>query len=195
MEKVNYKKYITSNKWISLRRIIKEYNYYNCQLCGHPNSLEVHHMTYARLGHEHPDDLITLCRDCHQLAHDNNGVKLMRLVRSWWCKNLEAISANYLLKYKKIILPLSNYSNTGFSYGYCLNDYWNKMDYSYKEGHVYYSFFSFLDAINNAVVLAGKINEEGITSIPLASDVDLEIFYSKRLYMYRVIQFGILKYD
>jgi|SRR5215472_14775278 len=38
-----------------------------------PNAyrLEVHHLTYKRLGHEHPDDLIVLCPGCHAKAHDH----------------------------------------------------------------------------------------------------------------------------
>jgi hypothetical protein len=32
--------------------------------------LEVHHLTYERLGHERPDDLIVLCRMCHCEQHD-----------------------------------------------------------------------------------------------------------------------------
>lgn len=31
--------------------------------------LEVHHLTYERLGREHPDDLIVLCRACHAAQH------------------------------------------------------------------------------------------------------------------------------
>lgn len=29
--------------------------------------LEVHHKTYARYGHERPDDLVTVCRRCHDI--------------------------------------------------------------------------------------------------------------------------------
>lgn len=31
--------------------------------------LEVHHLTYDRIGNEHPDDLIVLCPQCHRKAH------------------------------------------------------------------------------------------------------------------------------
>lgn len=31
--------------------------------------LEVHHLSYARLGNEHPDDLIVLCPQCHAAVH------------------------------------------------------------------------------------------------------------------------------
>jgi hypothetical protein len=34
-----------------------------------PYRLDVHHLTYERLGHENPDDLIVLCSDCHCRVH------------------------------------------------------------------------------------------------------------------------------
>ena len=43
-----------------------------CQVCGAEAS-DVHHLTYARIYQELPEDLISLCRRCHQavteLAH------------------------------------------------------------------------------------------------------------------------------
>jgi len=38
--------------------------------------LDVHHLSYERLGNELPDDLMVLCRDCHDLIH---GKKLLNL--------------------------------------------------------------------------------------------------------------------
>ena len=35
----------------------------------HAYRLEVHHLSYARLGRELPDDLIVLCPACHAIAH------------------------------------------------------------------------------------------------------------------------------
>lgn len=35
----------------------------------HAYRLEVHHLTYERIGHEHPDDLIVLCPACHADVH------------------------------------------------------------------------------------------------------------------------------
>ena len=46
-----------------------------CQVCGHSNvPLEVHHNNYHRLGSELLEDLIVLCRDCHQLYHDHKNL-------------------------------------------------------------------------------------------------------------------------
>ena len=47
----------------------------HCECCGrffssHAPGLELHHLTYDRAyGEELPDDLMALCRDCHQGQH------------------------------------------------------------------------------------------------------------------------------
>lgn len=44
-----------------------------CQLTGATTNLEVHHITYDRLGNEDLSDLVLLCREAHQLVHDYYG--------------------------------------------------------------------------------------------------------------------------
>jgi 5-methylcytosine-specific restriction endonuclease McrA len=38
-------------------------------VCNATTSLDVHHRTYERFGHEDVDDLTVLCRTCHDLFH------------------------------------------------------------------------------------------------------------------------------
>ncbi len=46
-----------------------------CQVCNHgPDTLEVHHRTYERLGQELDEDLTVLCRACHGTFHDHRGL-------------------------------------------------------------------------------------------------------------------------
>ncbi len=40
-----------------------------CQACGGAERLEVHHLTYERLGYERLTDLMVLCHACHAEAH------------------------------------------------------------------------------------------------------------------------------
>ena len=43
-----------------------------CAVCGEPWTLrrgDLHHRNYDRLGHERFDDLIPLCRACHERVH------------------------------------------------------------------------------------------------------------------------------
>jgi hypothetical protein len=51
---------------------------YRCERCGSPGdarSLEVHHLTYERLGRELPEDLMVVCWPCHDIedAERANG--------------------------------------------------------------------------------------------------------------------------
>ena len=40
-----------------------------CERCGKRGRLDVHHVTYARLGREADGDLVALCRACHAAVH------------------------------------------------------------------------------------------------------------------------------
>jgi len=40
-----------------------------CQACGRRGPLDVHHLSYAHLGDERPDELIALCGPCHSRLH------------------------------------------------------------------------------------------------------------------------------
>lgn len=43
-----------------------------CGLCGGDSRpMDLHHVTYRRLGHERPSDLVPLHRACHQTIHQH----------------------------------------------------------------------------------------------------------------------------
>jgi 5-methylcytosine-specific restriction endonuclease McrA len=43
---------------------------YKCQMCSsHDATLDVHHNCYQNYGDERPEDLVVLCRSCHQKFH------------------------------------------------------------------------------------------------------------------------------
>jgi 5-methylcytosine-specific restriction endonuclease McrA len=43
---------------------------YRCQMCSsHDATLDVHHNCYQNYGDERPEDLVVLCRSCHQKFH------------------------------------------------------------------------------------------------------------------------------
>ncbi len=70
-----YERYLRSDWWLHRRREALFRAGQKCERCGWiepPRSrlrLEVHHLTYVRLGREWPDDLVVLCPDCHATAH------------------------------------------------------------------------------------------------------------------------------
>lgn len=64
--------YLHSEEWRKLRWSILTRDKFTC-ICGSKIGLEVHHITYDRWRHEQPEDLIILCRTCHQRRHNNTG--------------------------------------------------------------------------------------------------------------------------
>ena len=67
-----YELWLRSRTWRALRtRLIKQSDG-ACEHCGRNYLvvLELHHLTYARLGCELDDDIEVLCRLCHEQADD-----------------------------------------------------------------------------------------------------------------------------
>ena len=64
--------YLKSDHWRDIRSEAITIARHECQLCGASEEdcvLDVHHLTYERLGFELPDDVIVMCRNCHNEAH------------------------------------------------------------------------------------------------------------------------------
>ena len=64
-----YGEYMRGDEWKQKRRARIELDGYRCKMCGSPINLNVHHITYDRLGYEEMDDLVTLCKICHAKLH------------------------------------------------------------------------------------------------------------------------------
>jgi len=71
IEKCNvcYKEYLLSDWWRSRKAQAIRDAGYKCEQCGSMNRLEVHHLNYQNLGNEGDDDLVVLCRKCHEGWH------------------------------------------------------------------------------------------------------------------------------
>lgn len=70
-EQTDYERYMASKKWDEKRRQKLAEAGYVCQRCGlsaHSVDLQVHHLTYERLGHERMEDLQVVCPQCHEFA-------------------------------------------------------------------------------------------------------------------------------
>ena len=66
---IGYKEYLTSKHWERLRaKLIKPDTV--CSACGKRSILQLHHLTYQRLGGEQDDDFAILCPECHKKAHE-----------------------------------------------------------------------------------------------------------------------------
>lgn len=64
-----YQRYLHSPHWLRVRRAALERDGYQCCRCPTRKRLEVHHVSYERLGREELADVETLCRSCHKKHH------------------------------------------------------------------------------------------------------------------------------
>lgn len=65
-------KYMEQEEWQVRRVQALTRAGYKCQACSRRNTtLDVHHNSYENYGNERPQDLIVLCRPCHQRLHDD----------------------------------------------------------------------------------------------------------------------------
>jgi hypothetical protein len=63
-----YDEYLASPYWLAFRqRLLSERG--ACDDCGTRQSLQLHHLSYARLGAEVAADVRVLCQPCHEKVH------------------------------------------------------------------------------------------------------------------------------
>jgi hypothetical protein len=65
-----YDDYMASARWRSRREAYYARYPRVCRACETNKNIHLHHHTYARMGHEHDDDLIPLCETCHMQVHE-----------------------------------------------------------------------------------------------------------------------------
>ena len=66
---VKYEKYLLSPQWRRIRDGALRRAHFRCHRCASGSRLQVHHLTYDRLGHERDEDLEVLCKACHEGHH------------------------------------------------------------------------------------------------------------------------------
>lgn len=66
----SYAAYLRSNLWKNRRKDFYSKYKGECLICGCDHDLNLHHITYERLGNEIDEDLVPLCEHHHNLIHD-----------------------------------------------------------------------------------------------------------------------------
>lgn len=68
-----YQEYLKSEQWAEIREQVLRRDSYRCQWTGKASRpgdpLQVHHLTYERVGREEMQDLVTVCRSAHRAHH------------------------------------------------------------------------------------------------------------------------------
>jgi hypothetical protein len=66
--------YLNSKDWWKKKQLILARDNYKCQMCGDTETqLNIHHITYERLGNEDLGDLVCICETCHSALHAELG--------------------------------------------------------------------------------------------------------------------------
>jgi hypothetical protein len=62
--------YYKTEHWVGFTKETRKRAGGKCERCSEGGPpFHVHHLSYARLWHELPEDVQVLCEKCHQLAH------------------------------------------------------------------------------------------------------------------------------
>jgi 5-methylcytosine-specific restriction endonuclease McrA len=64
-----YSAYLRSAEWKMKREGVLLRSQGRCEKCDKRLPIQVHHLTYERVGNELPEDLAALCFDCHRPIH------------------------------------------------------------------------------------------------------------------------------
>lgn len=71
---------LDADAYRELHRRILERDDWRCQVCGNMRNLQVHHLKLrSRSGGDEEQNLITLCAECHEQAHQKAGHYKARL--------------------------------------------------------------------------------------------------------------------
>lgn len=108
--KVDYHRYLASREWREKRKEVIKGNDGLCYRCLSAPIKDVHHVTYERIGHEGPDDLIGLCRPCHEyLAAERDDDPAAAVIIPLILEGLELETPDHFgLQSAWLTKPLSN---------------------------------------------------------------------------------------
>jgi len=75
LRSLSYAEYLQTNHWKRTRNHALRRAGFHCSRCNANRELQVHHLTYERLGAERDSDLEVLCKACHENHHAEESRK------------------------------------------------------------------------------------------------------------------------
>lgn len=66
---LDYEEYLESDHWKKFRAKIRRRAGGYCERCKVGKRADIHHLSYERLGHELPSDVVAVCSECHEWLH------------------------------------------------------------------------------------------------------------------------------
>lgn len=95
---ITYHEFLKSSEWFTLRENVKTRDLHQCRVCNKKTELVVHHKTYERWRLCLSEDLMTVCKKCHEKIHFDEGKKI-ELTKESLKKRLKKINK------EKVLLP------------------------------------------------------------------------------------------
>lgn len=91
MDKANYQKYLKIDCWKTRRDEYLRVHGKQCELCGAQEEMipgtvapvQLHHLTYERLGCELDSDLVAACERCHRAMHGLDRATPLAWIRQY----------------------------------------------------------------------------------------------------------------
>lgn len=98
VERTKYPVFLKSDYWRYVRKLAIDRDGKKCTRCNEKKYLHAHHLTYNNHfnEHNHLEDLITLCKDCHKIEH----------------KRLDSVKDNLAEKYNLPVKNLNRFLNS-----------------------------------------------------------------------------------
>jgi 5-methylcytosine-specific restriction endonuclease McrA len=90
---MEYKEYLQTKHWKIVRENALSYWDNKCALCFSEDNLNVHHRTYLSLGGERDNDVIVLCKVCHERHHETLEQETSDFMWQFWNNVREEIIA------------------------------------------------------------------------------------------------------
>lgn len=88
----SYWDYLRSPHWIEFKRSYFKVHPRICEQCGSTEDIQLHHITYVRLGQERFADVTAKCGDCHNKKHHNG---LTKRSKKWEYKPRKTYARSY----------------------------------------------------------------------------------------------------
>ena len=67
--KKKYHDYLKTDSWRKKRKKVLIRDNWTCQKCHEQRASDIHHLTYVRIFRERMEDLMAVCRKCHEELH------------------------------------------------------------------------------------------------------------------------------
>jgi 5-methylcytosine-specific restriction endonuclease McrA len=79
---LKYEEYLRTAHWLNVKKRQLQ-KHQKCQVCGSQENLQVHHNTYNPFKEEE-NDLIVLCKSCHEKFHKELTENIEHPPRNFW---------------------------------------------------------------------------------------------------------------